>query len=125
MVKTMFLNALDFSIQKNIQKDTLLHVAFQKKGFKGTMDVIQRAQEQMKSIEDSGIDSPSQIEKQIKLKMKNQTNTNSDMDNLYINQGIRFPLEYKRFGQLPLVLEEFIGFDNKSCFSNISKRTLK
>ena len=43
----------------------------------------------------------------------------------YIVLGNKFPLEYKRFGQLPLSLEGFFNFDNKTCYKSVKTQKFK
>ena len=49
----------------------------------------------------------------------------SKKDDAYIKQGISFPLELNRIGELPITLEKFLNFKNSSCYSNIKTKQLK
>ena len=53
-------------------------------------------------------------------------NSDSELDRvIYIKNAEKFPLEYKRIGHLPLTLEKYLNFDNRSCYNELQTKKLK
>jgi hypothetical protein len=90
---------------------------------------LKEVENQMKMIEESGLTDEKEIieflnKKGIKTKtIKQKIKTKKDDE--YILSENFFPLDYGRYGLLPISLERFIGFDCKSCFSDKQYKKMK
>ena len=90
---------------------------------------LKEVEEQMRLIEESGLtDEQEIIEFLNKQKGKPNTLTHkikTKKDDDYILSQNFFPLDYGRYGLLPVSLERFIGFDCNSCFSDKHYKKIK
>ena len=90
---------------------------------------IKEVEEQMRLIEESGLTDEQKIieflnkQKGKPKTLKHKIKTKKDDD--YILSQNFFPLDYGRYGLLPVSLEKFIGFDCKSCFSDKHYKKIK
>ena len=90
---------------------------------------LKDAEKQMKNIESLNTTDQSKIEEHLRdayvEKTRQQTQTSKKSDEMYIKQGISFPLEINRIGELPITLEKFLNFQNSSCYNNVKTKQLK